>query len=174
MVNTIGYKREATSALYVPSDDDDFIESMGVGGAEMATVYGYPLPAMIACACIESAFGRSKIYQLTGCPFNLQKPSSWKYPDCTVRWLQTINKPDEKAKFSPFCVAEDLDDAARLWCEWIYFYPNGSAKKAIEAQVGQARQFAAELWRVGFAASSKTATKKFADLIDSKNLMRFA
>ena len=159
--------------LYVPSGPDDFIKSMNVAGTDWAKRYRYPLSAMIACACVESGFGTSGIYKQTCCPFNLQKPSSWLYPQCTVRLIKTVNKPGEEARFTTFRVADDLYDSARLWCEWISHWPSGSARSTLESYRNDARRFAASLYIVGFANNSKAATQKFADLIDTKGLTRF-
>jgi hypothetical protein len=159
---------------YIPSSPDDFIAKMAEAGQANAILYRYPLPAMIACACGESGFGTSLIYKVTGCPFNLQKPPEWKYPMCKTIPLDTVNKPGEKAKPAPFCSAAHLGEAGRLWCEWIAYWPNKKARDALEALADDAIAFAAALHLVGFAASSKAATKKFGDLITERDLLRFA
>lgn len=159
--------------LYIPASNDEFIDYMAKQGRPWATKYGFPLPAMIACACVESGFGTSTIYRLTGCPFNLQKPAGWKYPQCSTRLIPTINKAGEQAKPSPFCLAKDLADAARLWCEWINYWPNPKARNAVIGFSQDAVLFASQLHLVGFAESKKANTKKFGDLIAGKDLMRF-
>jgi len=159
---------------YLPSSPDDFIEKMGEAGQYSANLYQYPLPALIACACAESGFGTSMIYKVTGCPFNLQKPPEWTYPICKIKHLDTVNKPGEKAKPAPFCCAENLYEAARLWCEWIYCWPNKKARDYLHAIANDPVEFARGLHVVGFAASSKSATRKFGDLIFERDLLRFA
>lgn len=168
------YQPSEKSELYKPSSPEDFIQSMAVAGADVAARYDYPLPAMIGCACVESTFGTSPIYLLTGCPFNLQKPKDWKFPQCATRDLNTRNKKsDTKNKPAPFCVADNLMEAARLWCEWIYYWANPKAKAALEAQRKNPVLFASSLHLVGFAASDKAETAKFGAMIGEKNLMRF-
>ena len=75
---------------------------------------------------------------------------------------------------APFCCAADLGEAGRLWCEWIAYWPNKKARDALEALADDAIAFAAALHLVGFAASSKAATKKFGELITERDLLRFA
>jgi hypothetical protein len=159
---------------YIPTSPDDFIEKMAENGRAITLLYQYPLPAMIACACGESGFGTSLIYKTTGCPFNLQKPAEWKYPMCKTIPLNTVNKPGEKPKPAPFCSAADLGEAARLWCEWIAYWPNKKARGALEAVADDAVAFAKALHLVGFAASSKAATQKFGELITERDLLRYA
>ncbi len=158
---------------FIPKNPEEFIEKMAVSGKPWTDQYNYPLAALIACACGESAFGTSKIYKLTGCPFNLQKPSHWKYPNCRIIHLKTINKEGEKPKLSPFCCAESLRDAARLWCEWIYYFPNTKKKVELEAFRNDAKLFASNLHLVVFAEAKKEKTQKFGDLITERNLLRF-
>jgi len=159
---------------YIPNSPDDFIEKMAEAGRANSILYQYPLPAMIACACGESGFGSSLIYKVTGCPFNLQKPPEWTYPICKTILLNTVNKPGEKAKPAPFCSAADLGEAGRLWCEWIAYWPNKKARDALEALADDAIAFAKALHLVGFAASSKTATKKLGELISERDLLRYS
>jgi hypothetical protein len=159
---------------YIPSSDDDFIDKMAEAGRANAVLYQYPLSAMIACACGESGFGTSLIYKVTGCPFNLQKPPEWIHPVCKTIPLNTVNKPGEKPKPAPFCSAANLGEAGRLWCEWIAYWPNKKARDALVALAGDAVAFAAALHLVGFAASSKAASRKFGELIVERKLLRYA
>lgn len=162
-----------TCELFLPKTPEEFIEKMAADGKPWANKYNYPLAAMIACACAESGFGTSSIYKITGCPFNLQKPSHWTYPTCRIRQLPTINKVGEKAKLSPFCCAENLSDAARLWCEWINFFPNPKPKATLEGFRNDAKLFAANLHLVVFAEGKAENTKKFGDLIAQRNLLSY-
>ncbi|MBS1795130.1 MAG: hypothetical protein JSS81_14825 [Acidobacteria bacterium] len=159
--------------LYIPKSPEDFIEKMAASGKPWADFYNYPLAAMIACACAESGFGTSGIYKLTGCPFNLQKPSHWQYPKCQIKYLKTVNKEGEDPKPSPFCCANNLNDAARLWCEWINYFPNAGPRKKLEGYRADAKLFAANLHLVVFAEGKAANTKKFGDLITERNLLRF-
>jgi hypothetical protein len=158
---------------YIPNSKEDFIRKMAAAGSLYASMNDLPLQAMIACACEESGFGTSKIYLMTGCPFNLQKPAEWKYPQCTIMKIGTVNKAGEKAKPAPFCVANTLEDAGRLWCEWILNWPNKSPRDTLLALRKIPKQFAVNLFLVGFAEGKKANTEKFAKLIDDCKLMEF-
>ena len=157
-----------------------FIEDLAKEGRAKAKEYGYPLSAMIACACEESTYGTSPIYQNTKCPFNLQRPDAWKYPNCDTLTNSTNNKLNEKAKPAPFCIAKNLGDAARLWCEWIAYYPGSDGKQVLNG--GNAglltfrsnpRAFAENLYRVAFADSKNSETAKYGDIWAKCDLARF-
>jgi len=60
-----------------------FIGTLADAGSDNAAKFGIPLLAIVACGCLESGYGTSAIYNLTNCPFNLQRPSEWKYPVCS-------------------------------------------------------------------------------------------
>lgn len=158
---------------YKPKNNQDFIETMAKEGCLWAYINDLPLPAMVACACGESGFGTSHIYIVTGCPFNLQKPKDWKYPECKIIPLQTINKQGEKPKLAPFCRADSLGDAARLWCEWILHWPNGRNRTLLLAYIGSPKEFARNLHLVGFAEGKRANTEKFAKLIDAHDLLKY-
>jgi hypothetical protein len=150
-----------------------FIDDLAREGDEVARRYGFPLSAMLACACWESGFGTSTIYKRTGNPFNLQKPAGFQYPKCQTEGNRTINKEDEKSKVSPFCIATSLSDAARMFCEWIAYYPNGSGSQQLRAVANKPKQFASDLYKVGFANSESGATLKFGELWEKYELGRF-
>jgi len=128
-----------------------FAEDMAAAGRAKAKEAGFPLSAMVACACSEGAWGTSAIYKRTGCPFNLQKPADWEYPKCEIETNPTENKEGEKAKPAPFCKATSLSDAARLWCEWIAHYPRESARKQLIGFANSPKAFVEHLFLVGFA-----------------------
>lgn len=161
---------QSTSTAFSPASPRAFIDRMARDGRAKVEAAGMPLAAMVACACGESGFGTSAIYKLTGCPFNLQRPWAWKWPDADIFELPTINKAGETAKNAPFCVADTLADAARFWCEWIEHWPNKKAKATLMSVANDARAFAANLHIVGFAAGRRENTQKFADLIDEHDL----
>ena len=75
---------------------------------------------------------------------------------------------------APFCCTADLGEAGRLWCEWIAYWPNKKARDALEALANDAVAFAKALHLVGFAASSKTETAKFGEMIGERKLLRYA
>jgi hypothetical protein len=131
------------------------------------------LQAMIACACVEGTFGTSQIYLQTGCPFNLQKPKEWKYPQCTTTTIKTNNFKNEKPKAATFCNANSLEDAGRLWCEWILNWPNKSPRDTLLALRKDPKQFAVNLHLVGFAEMKKENTAEFGKVIDQFKLMQF-
>jgi len=153
-------------------EQQNFIEDLTVAGKEVARQYGYPLSAMIACACVESKFGLSEIYKTTKSPFNLQKPQGdpskhekkWYWPKCDIVLLPTISKHGQtNAAPAPFCKAKDLKDAARLFCEWIDHYPGDGEtpqecsdptqkqRAALLAYRNNPQAFAENLCLVGFA-----------------------
>ena len=158
---------------YIPKSKEDFIRKMAAAGSLYASMNNLPLQAMLACACAESGFGTSKIYQMTGCPFNLQKPAEWSYPQCAIMKIDTVNKAGEKARPAPFCMANTLEEAGRLWCEWLLNWPNPSPRNTLLALRNDPKQFAANLFLVGFAEGKKANTEEFAKLIDECKLMEF-
>jgi flagellum-specific peptidoglycan hydrolase FlgJ len=158
---------------FLTKDKQQFIGNMAKAGGSKAKEFGYPLSAMIACACGESGFGTSGIFKRTGCPFNLQKPADWEYPKCETEQQETENKPGEKAKPAPFCKAKDLSDAARLWCEWIAHFPRDAARRQLIDQRSNPKAFAESLFLVAFANSDKDRTKKFGELLEQYELRRF-
>lgn len=171
--DTIVIDVKPASYKFLLKEQQDFIVDMAKAGKAKAKEFGYPLSAMIACACGESRFGMSDIYKRTGCPFNLQKPADWAYPKCEVEQHGTENKPGEKAKPAPFCKAKDLGDAARLWCEWIAHYPRQAVRDQLLAHRLNPKAFAENLFLVNFAASIQERTKKFGELLDQHELRRF-
>jgi hypothetical protein len=145
-----------------------FIEVMIVSCAGVARSYDLPLAAMIACGAVESRFGTSDIYNATGCPFNLQKPSNYSWVNCRVFWFTTCIQTDsagnciKKAK-APFCYAEGdhefdwLRDAARIWCEWVLGYPDTVGRDYALAMRNRPSDFARRLPWLGFGEKSKRA-----------------
>ncbi len=158
-----------------------FIEDLAKAGKAAAKEYGYPLSAMLACACAESGYGTSDIYKATKCPFNLQRPDSWTYPKCETLTADTKGKfGSNDAQPAPFCIAKDLADAARLWCEWIAYYPGSDGKQALNSGNsgvvslrGNPRAFAINLYKVAFADSKSSETAKYGERWDQCELARF-
>lgn len=161
------------SYKFLLKEQQQFIDAMAKAGRAKAKEFGYPLSAMVACACGESGFGTSAIFKRTGSPFNLQKPAGWTYPKCEIEQHSTENKPGETAKPAPFCKAKDLGDAARLWCEWIAHYPKDNVREQLTSLRANPKAFAENLFLVNFAASSRERTKKFGELLEQHELRRF-
>ena len=92
---------------FLTPDKKKFIEDLAKAGKAMAKQYGYPLSAMLACACSESGYGSSEIYKKTNCPFNLQRPAAWSYPNCETA------TSDTKGKFG----SNDAQPAPFLHCQ---------------------------------------------------------
>ena len=159
--------------VFHPESNQDFINAMARAGAHHAYKNNLPLPAMLGCACEESGFGTSPIYNLTGCPFNLQRPKDWTWPECVTMDRPTNNKEGEKAKPAPFCVAKDLAEAARLWCEWILHWPNKKPRDALLLFRDNPKEFARNLYLVGFAESSKAKTEKYVKVIEQNHLLDY-
>jgi hypothetical protein len=168
------------SYKFLRKEQQQFIEDLANAGRARAKEFDLPLSSMIACGCGESTFGTSDIYKRTGCPFNLQKPADWDYPKCDVEAHSTENKPGEDAKPAPFCKATNLAEAARLWCEWIVHYSEvggkptrGSARSQLLALRKDPKAFASNLFLVNFAASIRSRTEEFGNLLEQHELRRF-
>ena len=127
---------------------------------------------MIACACAESAFGTSPHYKATGCPFNLQKPPGWVYPKCSVTPPRVTIANGKKVSVN-FCMANDLADAARIWCEWIAHWPNARVPAHLAAIAGDPEQFAVDLYMVGFADGQRAKTMEFKTVMAQNDLKKF-
>lgn len=173
----------ATAAQAGPYADalrEEFIHEMAVAGQYSANLFGYPLPALIACACAESAYGSSNIYRATGNPFNLQKPSRafstkhhmpvYDWPVCVTLDQTTVSSDGTAAAPAPFCVATDLGDASRQFCEWISGFPVKARRVELEALGGDAVAFANALYKVGFADNKPARTKEYGKLVVSLRL----
>jgi hypothetical protein len=87
--------------------------------------------------------------------------------------INTVNKVGEKPKPAAFCVANTLEEAGRLWCEWIMNWPNPSPRSTLLGLRNDPKQFAANLFLVGFVEGRKANTQKFAKLIDECKLREF-
>jgi hypothetical protein len=161
------------SYALLTKQQQEFIANMASAGSAKAAECGFPLSAMIACACGESAYGTSDIFNRTGCPFNLQKPADWEYPKCETEEQATVSKLNQKAAPVSFCKAKSLSDAARLWCEWISHWPNESNKNTLLTLRRDPKAFAENLFLVGFADSKKAATKAFGTILEQFELRRF-
>jgi hypothetical protein len=163
-----------SSWKFLIPEKQKFIEGLAKEGKPWASKSGIPLSAMLACGCSESLHGTSDIYKRTKNPFNLQKPAAWEYPKCETESLGTINKVgDTKAKPASFCLAKDLGDAARQWCEWIDHYPNEAARKQLMTFKGSPKTFAEKLFLVGFADNKEEKTKEFGTVWQQFELGRF-
>ncbi|MBC8167795.1 MAG: hypothetical protein H7Y20_18235 [Bryobacteraceae bacterium] len=159
---------------FLSPEKQKFIEDLAKMGKPIASQFGYPLSAMLACGCSESLHGTSKIYLRTKNPFNLQKPAHWEYPKCETESLDTINKVgDKEAKAASFCIAKDLGDAARQWCEWIKYYPRETARDQLTKFTGTPKTFAEKLFLVGFADNKEEKTKEFGIVWQQFELGRF-
>ena len=159
---------------FLTPEKQKFIEDLAKLGKPWASKFGYPLSAMLACGCSESLHGTSEIYKRTKNPFNLQKPVDWEYPKCETESLGTINKVgDTSAKPATFCLAKDLGDAARQWCEWIAHYPREAARDQLLTFKGSPKTFAEKLFLVGFADNKEAKTKEFGTVWQQFELGRF-
>ncbi|HLK68148.1 MAG TPA: hypothetical protein VKU19_32165 [Bryobacteraceae bacterium] len=166
---------------FLTAEKKKFIEDLAREGRAKAKEYGYPLSAMLACACSESGYGTSDIYLKTNCPFNLQRPAAWTYPKCELLAADTKGKfGSDDAQPATFCVAKSLSDAARLWCEWIAYYPGPDGRQTLNGGNsglmgfrGNPRAFATNLYRVAFADSQSSETAKYGDRWDQCELSRF-
>lgn len=164
---------EPKTYIYLTTEKKEFIRKLFKEGGPVARKEGFPVSAMLACACAESGYGTSSIYKKTGNPFNLQKPAHFAYPKCVTLTNKTVNKDNENAKPAPFCTASSLAEATRQWCEWIRFFPNAASVASILAYRNNPTRFAEELYRVGFADSKRERTREYATLLTRYALERY-
>jgi hypothetical protein len=154
-------------------EQQDFLMGLIISGGPRVKRNNLPPAAMVACGCHESGFGTSKIYQQTNCPFNLQKPKNWEWPKasdgmgpCPTKTIKTkVSQPGEPDRFAfpEFCCTKDsalgpdLDDAARIWCEWILHWPNPSVVHTMLSLANNPVQFTRNLPLVGFGGGADNA-----------------
>lgn len=165
---------------FIDKDKRAFCESLAAAAVKTATDNDIPLSGLLACAMSESLWGTSDIFQQTGCPFNLQKPVDWLYPKCKTMALKTKNKAGSNAVApATFCVAEGLEDAARLFCEWVLHFgesakpPRTGGRDQLLKSRKKPKEFAENLNLVGFADSKKELTKEFGKVWEDFGLGRF-
>ncbi len=144
------------------SNPVDFFDELAMLGGPVARQHNLPVPAMLACAAVESGFGTSKIFRLTGCPFNLQKPKEWKFPVCATIPLNTVALTGAKPVKVPFCTASGWADAVRLWCEWIENWPYHPNRARVLRFRADAENFTLNLPYVGFGDQPKDPAERSA------------
>jgi hypothetical protein len=150
---------------------------------------------MLACAAVESGWGKGPIYRETGNLFSLQKWPWVTYPLTThTLWRETvIQTSPRKTARAPFNTARDMTDAGQQWCQWIKYYgsmqgPPGSPDKArpqaadnkfalgqklrLMAMVYDPLAFARNLYLVGFGESTAHG-ELYARVLRDNNLQRF-
>lgn len=153
-------------ATITTSEQYLFIDNLIRNGGPIAKNNNLPVAAMVACAIEESGYGTSSIYRETGCPFNLQKPSSYTWVNCRTITKRTCVETDDRGKCkkwvtAPFCKAsgndegEKLADAARIWCEWILGWSEQSNRERLLLYRHNPVEFARNLPIVGFGEQSK-------------------
>ena len=138
-----GTKLEAHSGLGAKMDDPKY-SHVRMQGVTPPHIYELtPREALfhgVPALRLNPIGGEEKIFGRTGSPFNLQKPLDWDYPHCETLPLDTKNKVGSDAvKPASFCIAKDLGDACRLFCEWVMHF--GESAKPPRTG-GQSR----ELW----------------------------
>lgn len=155
---------------------------------------GLPVSAMLACAAVESGWGRGPIFRQTNNLFSMQKWPWVPFP-ATARtlWLTTViqTSPVKTAR-APFNTTVDLADAGRQWCEWILHYgaPDGppgnvdqraphvanagaiARRSRLIAMAGDPVAFAGNLYLVSFG-ESHAAGHRYADVLTQNKLTRF-
>lgn len=153
-------------------DMANFLDEWSSLGGPVARKYNLPVSVMLACASVESNWGKGKIYAGSLNPFSLQKwPHTPKPSAYKTYWAETVVQTDPKiVRKAPFACAMDREDAVRQWCEWILFYgdadgPPGNQnpkakpqanKAAIERRIkllgmrNNPEEFAGHLYWVGF------------------------
>lgn len=111
-------------ALTMTSEIFRFLQEWAEIGGPVARKHKLPVSAMLACASVESNWGKGSIYKETLNPFSLQKWPHVTYPKTyRTAWRDTViqTNPRKTAK-APFNCATDRADAVRQWCEWILYY----------------------------------------------------
>lgn len=152
--------------VITPDQQQWFIDQLVAHGRPVAEANHLPTAAMVACAIVESGYGTSDIYAITGCPFNLQRPEWYRWVHCPVKWLKTGTRTDAKGKttqtmLAPFCKAEGategerLADASRIWCEWVNGWPQEGVRKRMQSLRTQPEAFAMGLPSLGFGEADK-------------------
>ena len=166
--------------MFLTDAQRKFARDMAAAARKAAAANDLPLSGIVACACSESLWGGSVIFGQTGSPFNLQKPDGWTYPKCETVPISTQNKVGSKdTKPATFCKAASLEDAARLFCEWVLHYGESSKPKntAGRDQLLNYRKnpkaFAEHLFLVGFADNNEGKTKEFGKLWEDFGLAKF-
>ena len=120
----------------------DFLDEWASLGGDVARRHKLPVSAMLACASIESNWGKGSIFLATLNPFSLQKWPHIKYPIThNTYWSWTVVQTSPKiSKKAPFNCATSRADAVRQWCEWILHY--GEADGPPQDQSSKVRQVA--------------------------------
>jgi peptidoglycan hydrolase-like protein with peptidoglycan-binding domain len=183
------------AAPAVPASQEAFLQQVFVACAADVKAAGLPVSAMLACAAVESGWGKGSIYRDTGNLFSLQKWPWVTYPLTThTLWRETvIQTSPRKTARAPFNTARDMTDAGQQWCQWIKYYgsmqgPPGSPDKArpqaadnkfalgqklrLMAMVHDPLAFARNLYLVGFGESTAHG-ELYARVLRDNNLLRF-
>jgi hypothetical protein len=143
------------------ADQQVFLVKLKAEAIPVALANLLPPSALLACACAESGFGTSKIFQKTGCPFNLQKPDHYTWIKCDVIKLETIGSSvDKKTVWVNFCKTKTLAEAAQVWCDWILNWPYKPSRDRILKQRLDGDGFARTLPWVGFGTQTEEWRKK--------------
>ena len=149
-----------------PTEQERFVNMMICACSEAARAYDLPLAAMVACGVAECGYGGSDIYKITHCPFNLQRPDSYKWVHCETTRLKTCVETDANDKcvrsvWTTFCKAKGdyefawLSDAARIWCEWVMGWPNQTNRKNVLSWRRWPTDFTRYLPYLGFGEFNK-------------------
>jgi hypothetical protein len=154
-----------------------FLFRLNEEGGKVAYNNDLPVPAMLACAAAECAWGTSPIFQATGCRFNLQKPATYTWMDCKRIKRKTDGLGNGTLVTVDFCVADDWADSVRLWCVWILNYPNVKLRNEVLSYRKSPRDFCLRLPKVGFGPQSSAAwaatAKGYTDVFDQFQLNSF-
>ena len=161
----------------------EFIDALIDSGGPVAKANDLPVAAMVACAVGESG-GTSDIYNMTHCPFNMQRPDHYVWVHCQTKLIRTSTKTDslgrnQQPKYAPFCVAQGSDqsvwlaDAVRIWCEWVLGWPNPPARAQLLAVRHNPEAFARSLPLVGFGEADKAGLNggRFVSALREHNLV---
>jgi len=155
-----------------------FLFKLNEQGGSVAHDNDLPIPAMLACAASECAWGTSKIFKKTGCHFNLQRPKNYTWMVCKTYKARTDGQGDGNLVTVEFCMADDWAQSVQLWCDWILNYPNLNLRKEVLSFRSSPRDFCRKLPKVGFGPQNSAAWADTADgylaVFDQFQLSSFA
>jgi hypothetical protein len=154
-----------------------FLFRLNEEGGKVAYDNDLPVPAMLACAAAECGWGASKIFEASGCHFNLQKPAWYTWMKCKTIKRKTDGLGNGTLVWVDFCAADTWAESVGLWCTWILNYPNEKLRKEVLSFRHSPRDFCLRLPKVGFgpqnAAAWAVTAKGYIDVYDQFQLGSF-
>ena len=107
------------------SQEQEFIERVAKAAAPIAKEFQMPLSVIIAVACTEHAFGKSKHPNWFG--ITKKEGQNW-FPACKVTASGTTEAKAGKGNVTDsFCVADSDENNVRIFCEFVKKHPSGGS-----------------------------------------------